>query len=63
MRLPDVLERTGFSKSTLYRLRRQGAFPPGFLIGGTIRAWKASEIQAWIDDLSPSPTPIDGGAS
>ena len=54
MRLPEVLELTGLSKSTLYRRMKAGEFPQPVRLGGPrCRAvgWLADEVYAWIDRL------------
>ena len=52
IRLPEVMNRTGMSRSSIYLAMRNGTFPrPVKLIpGGTAVAWRESDIQAWIDE-------------
>lgn len=50
VRLPEVLHRTGLSRSTVYRRLDQGAFPKPYPLGGKIIAWAESEIDQWILD-------------
>lgn len=40
--------KTGQSRSQIYRLIEQGAFPEGFLIARNTRAWFEHEIDAWL---------------
>lgn len=49
LRLPEVLERVGLSKSTLYARIRNGTFPKPVHLG-TISAWVEREISEWIED-------------
>ena len=54
LRLPEVLDRTGLKKSTLYRRMAAGEFPQQAKLGGAnSRAvgWLAEEVHAWIDGL------------
>ncbi len=57
LRIDKVLERTGLSKTTLYRLVNSGDFPQPVRLGGPdSRAvgWRLSEVQEWITNLAPS---------
>ncbi|RFF46221.1 helix-turn-helix transcriptional regulator [Xanthomonas campestris] len=47
IRLPDVLERVGMSKSTLYSRVRAGTFPKPVHLG-TLSAWVESEVGNWV---------------
>ena len=47
IRKPAVLEMTGFSPSTLYRMIKAGEFPEGVKISERARAWPESQIRAW----------------
>ncbi|CAE6865510.1 hypothetical protein R69658_07838 [Paraburkholderia aspalathi] len=40
---------TGLSKTQCYRLIQRGEFPAPLKIGARAVAWRASEVQAWID--------------
>ncbi len=54
LRLPEVLERTGLSRSTLFRRMRAGEFPQSVKLGGaSSRAvgWFEDEVDAWMDGL------------
>lgn len=50
LRRPSVQELTGLTKSTLYRLVSQGAFPLPIRIGSRAVAWRESAVAAWIAD-------------
>ena len=54
IRLPRVVERTGLSRSTIWRLERGGLFPRRRRISANVVAWLESEVTAWIEDRSPS---------
>jgi prophage regulatory protein len=50
IRLDEVIDVTGLSRSHLYHLISQGLFPTQInLCGGRAVAWVESEVQAWID--------------
>ena len=57
VRLPEVLEVTGLSRTTIWRREREGSFPAPFRLGGEgARAvgWREQDIYDWIDSLSPA---------
>jgi len=48
IRLPEVLERTGYGKAWIYRLINEGKFPAPVKIGVRAIAFIESEIDDWI---------------
>ena len=48
LRLPEVLARTGLSRSTIYVRLDQGRFPRPVSLGGRAVGWIESEVQEWI---------------
>lgn len=48
-RLPDVMTRTGLSRSTIYELIRQDQFPSQISLGPRAVGWVANEIDEWIE--------------
>ncbi len=48
LRLPEVVARTGLSRSTIYLRLEQGRFPRPIALGGRAVGWIESEIDAWI---------------
>lgn len=50
IRLPEVLQRTGISKSEIYRRIRTGAFPRARRLSHRVAVWPESEIDVWISD-------------
>lgn len=48
LRLPAVLERTGLSRSTLYRKIDEGTFPRQVHIAARCAAWRESAIDEWM---------------
>lgn len=51
IRWPEVVRRTGLSRSAIERLLREGRFPAARRVGAGAVAWIDEEISAWISDL------------
>ena len=59
IRLPEVLTRTGYGRTTIYRKMEDGSFPRSVKLGGPpidpnvfdsrAIAWIADEVEQWID--------------
>ncbi|MFP1780583.1 helix-turn-helix transcriptional regulator [Lonsdalea quercina] len=48
IRLSGVMKKTGFRKSWIYLLMKQGEFPQTVKIGARSVAWVESEVNDWI---------------
>ena len=48
LRLPSVVARTGYSRSSLYALIAKGEFPAPVSLGARAVAWPSDEIDQWI---------------
>lgn len=48
LRLPQVEARTGYKRSSIYRLVKSGDFPPQIRLGGRASGWLEQEIDEWI---------------
>lgn len=48
-RLPDVLEQTGLSRSTIYEMIGQGEFRRQINLGRRAVGWSSDEVLDWID--------------
>ena len=48
-RLPEVMARTGLSRSSIYDKMGQGTFPLSINLGPRTVGWLESEIDQWID--------------
>ena len=61
LRLPEVLDRCGVSRTTLYEMVARGAFPPPVRISTRAVGWRSSDINAWMDNLPLVTDPDPGG--
>lgn len=48
LRLPEVLARTGLSRSTIYVRLDQGRFPRPVSLGGRAVGWVEAELDEWL---------------
>ncbi|AKL43028.1 TPA: AlpA family transcriptional regulator [Serratia marcescens] len=48
IRLPEVLNRTGYGKAWIYHLISKGCFPSPVKIGSRAVAFIESEVEEWI---------------
>jgi prophage regulatory protein len=48
----DVEGMTGFSRTTIYRLMSEGAFPRPLRTGENSVRWRASDLQKWMEALN-----------
>lgn len=48
LRLRAVLERTGLSRSTMYRKMQNGSFPKNIQISDRCIGWRQSAVDAWM---------------
>jgi prophage regulatory protein len=57
-----VLNRTGLSRSSLYRLHAAGSFPRRVRISERSVGWIESEVDAWLDSKITGSRPTDVSA-
>ena len=50
IRIRTVLNRTGLSRSTLYRKMADGSFPQRLKLGEHSAGWRESAIDRWVAD-------------
>jgi prophage regulatory protein len=50
LRLPDVIRKTGLSRSQIYRLIDMGRFPGQIHLGERTTAWIEAEIEQWLKE-------------
>lgn len=48
IRLKTVLDRTGLSRSTMYRKMQNGTFPMNLRISDRCAGWRESAVDAWL---------------
>ena len=61
IRLPEVLTRTGFGRTSIYRKMEDGSFPKSIKLGGPpldpsafdsrAVAWIEDEVEQWIESM------------
>ena len=49
LRLKDVKEATGLSRSSIYALQQRGSFPQSIRIGPKATGWYEDEVQNYIE--------------
>jgi len=50
IRIKTVLDRTGLTRSTLYRKVQAGSFPKQIAIGTRCTGWRESAVDEWLKD-------------
>lgn len=50
LRMRTILQRTGLSRSTIYRKMKEGTFPNQVRISEHCSGWRESAISRWIAD-------------
>lgn len=48
LRIVEVCQRTGLSKSQIHRMVDEGVFPPSIKLSCRATAWVASEVESWL---------------
>ena len=48
LRLPEVMARTGLSRSTIYVRLAEGRFPRPVALGGRAVGWIEAEVDEWV---------------
>lgn len=49
IRLPDVIQKTGLSRSSIYLQMTKGSFPQSISLGDRAIGWVEEEVEQWID--------------
>ena len=59
IRLPEVMNRTGYGRTSIYRKMKDGSFPKSVKLGGPLKdpnafdcraiAWIEDEVEQWIE--------------
>ena len=50
LRFGEVRQRTGLSRSTIWRMERSGVFPKRVKVSVNVVAWREDEVTAWISN-------------
>ncbi len=50
VRAKEVVEMTGLSRTTIWRMERYKSFPARVSLGKNSIGWKLSDIQKWVDN-------------
>ncbi|MBS0355355.1 MAG: AlpA family phage regulatory protein [Proteobacteria bacterium] len=48
LRVRQVLEKTGLSRTHLYRLQQQGDFPPSVKLSERVAVWDEAAVDDWL---------------
>jgi prophage regulatory protein len=48
LRLPKVIDKTGLSRTHIYRLVQLGKFPKPSLLTERVSAWNEADIDTWL---------------
>lgn len=51
LRFPEILRKSGLSRSQIYRLITKGAFPSQVRLSARAVGWRKKDIDQWVDDL------------
>ena len=62
-RLPEVLRRTGLSRSTIYEMISRGDFPRQIKLGRRAIGWAADEVIEWINEKATGRRLVDRGSA
>jgi len=50
LRLPEIKEQCGISRSAIYQGMKEGTFPQSIPLGTRMVGWSESEINEWIEN-------------
>lgn len=51
LRLPDVIAKTGLSRSTIYKRMANQQFPSSVSLGVRAVGWLESDVELWVKSL------------
>jgi prophage regulatory protein len=49
LRLKDVIQIVGLSRSSIYGLKASGSFPKSFMLGARAVGWSSDDIESWLN--------------
>ena len=50
LRLPEVMDKTGFGRASIYRYVALKKFPQPVKLGVRAIAWRSDEVDVWIEE-------------
>ena len=50
LRIPEIVHRTGMSRTTIYDRINEGKFPKQIPLGSNLVVWLESDIQNWMQE-------------
>jgi excisionase family DNA binding protein len=59
LRTQDLTQLLRISRTSIYRMTRQGRFPPPCALGNGQIRWREADVRAWMTGL-PSQSYLDG---
>jgi prophage regulatory protein len=57
LRIPEVLARTGLSRTSLYAKIAAGEFPRQVALGPRASGWREADVDRWIESLANKQPP------
>jgi prophage regulatory protein len=54
IRMPDLRQKVGLSKSQIYKLIQQDEFPEPVKLGKKVSVWIDSEVEEWMSKQVPT---------
>lgn len=51
LRIDDVMDKTGLSRSSIYAKVKEGTFPEPVKLGPRAVAWDEDEIDSWLESI------------
>ena len=58
LRLPEVINRTGYQRTSIYEKISEGTFPAPIKLGPRAVDWVAEEIEKWMDARVAEPDAV-----
>ncbi|MDH4466153.1 MAG: AlpA family phage regulatory protein [Acidovorax sp.] len=55
IRRPELLAKTGLSKTSIYNLEKSGDFPAHFMLTPRCAVWDEAEVDAWLEGRRVAP--------
>ena len=50
LRIPEIVHRTGMSRTTIYDRINEGKFPKQIPLGSNLVVWLESDVQKWMQE-------------